>query len=146
MITHLVHVFKKDTHQLASSSSMLPMISSSPLSGRGVLLCFLVFMAVSVSTTRASVASVGIRKGVGALISGVGPEKSFPVKRVRVAISVYHVSFHIKQLCMKRSCVPYGMRFFRQYVIRAGSLLSSALNLFLQALRSRPGRTYEMSS
>ena len=42
--------------------------------------------------------------------------------------------------------LPTGLRLLRQYVTREGSRLSSAFSLFLQALRSRPGRTYEMSS
>ena len=78
-------------------------------------------------------------------MTGVGPEKSFPVMRERVAIS--EISRYECQCNIRvAKSLPYGRLFFKQYVILAGSLLSSALNLFLHAFLSRPGKMNEISS
>jgi hypothetical protein len=77
-------------------------------------------------------------------MTGTGPEKSFPVILANVWMSA-GVSAILREK-WDRIRAPYGTRFLRQWSILAGSLLSSALNLFLQAFLSLPGRMYEISS
>ena len=129
-----------------SKSSTLPM-TSRPASRRFGVLLFL-------RTARGEAGGGGLgggssirsseeRIGVGARISGVGPEKSLPVMRDNVAISDVRSTSSYKG---RPKSVPYGVRLLRQYVMRAGFFLSSVLNLFLHAFLSRPGSTYDISS
>ena len=131
-----------------SKSSTLPM-TSRPASRRFGVLLFL-------RTARGEAGGGGLgggssirsseeRIGVGARISGVGPEKSLPVMRDNVAISDVR-SCSTSSHEVRSKSVPYGVRLLRQYVMRAGFFLSSVLNLFLHAFLSRPGSTYDISS
>ncbi len=79
-----------ESHQLSSLSmeSILPMISTSASRALGVLLFFrfALDLGAGVSSSGAGCCSAE-RMGVGARISGGGPEKSLPVMRDSVSIS-----------------------------------------------------------
>ena len=82
--------------------------------------------------------SVGMMTGGGTAISGTGPEKSLPVMRERVFISTFD---KFPAVISPVRHLPTGFVLFNAKLMRAGFFLSSDLNLFLHALRSRPGRT-----
>lgn len=70
-----------------STSSMSPTISTPASAALGVLLFFRIVRVDEGAGSSEAVSSSVERSGVGARISGVGPEKSLPVIRDRVSIS-----------------------------------------------------------